>query len=112
VDACVKCACIAAALVAIGCGRAYRGNPYGITFSEVEHAQQSLCSAAKDDYENGDDLVASALGNASPRQKAAMGMAIVDYISGKWSERDCKPKIPAGRIAELLHQHPGEPVGS
>jgi hypothetical protein len=111
-DTCVKCACLAAALIAAGCGRSYRGNPYGVTFSEVEHARQSLCSAAKHDYENGDELVTAAIGNATARQKAAMGMALVDYLSGQWNEEDCNPKIASGRIAALLHQHPGEQAGS
>jgi hypothetical protein len=110
---CVKCALFAGVLTASGQSPVYKNSPYRITVAEVAHARESLCRAARFERDSGDELIEAALGeHPSWRDKSAMGMALVDYLSEKWNERECMPPMRRGRIADLLHQHPGEPEGS
>ena len=108
---CVKCACIAAALAAVA-----------VTVPKAERwwlgrqGREALCEAARQDYDSGDALALGAqkiLGsNLPPRHAAAaLEIALFDYAAEKWKESDCSVTTN-GRIAELLHQHPGEPQGS
>lgn len=82
----------------------------GVTAVDVIQARRAICEAARLDHEQGDSLVQDAVRRCG--NEAAVGMALFDYQSGVWDEDDFAnfhiTRVPQGRIAELLHQHPAE----